>query len=78
MAVLIKMETDDPTRSPSLESWEDVDVNTPIDDGTVGGRSRNHNHRDLKHTIHVERGIHGNKTRKDVTKFQLPTEPIKP
>jgi hypothetical protein len=76
MSVLIKMETDDPTKSPSLESWEDVDVNTPIDDGTVGGRSRHHNHRDLKHSIHVERGLQLGQARKEVTKFQLPTHPV--
>lgn len=76
MAVMIKMEHDDPTRSPSMESWEDIDVNTPIDDGTVHGR-RKHNH-DLKTTIHVERSHHHHlgRARKDVTKFQLPSQPV--
>lgn len=73
MAALIKMEHDDPTRSPSMESWEDVDVNTPIDDGTLYGR-RKYNH-DMRSTIHVERGLHG-KSRRDITKFQLPSQPI--
>lgn len=73
MSVLIKMEFDDPTRSPSMESWEDVDVNTPIDNQTVGGKSR---HRDLRHAIHVEKGIQLGKARKDVAKFQLPTHPV--
>lgn len=58
-------------RSPSIESWEDVSVNTPIDNGTSTGRSR-----DLRTTIHVERGMHLGRPIKEVTKFQLPSKPI--
>jgi VAD1 Analog of StAR-related lipid transfer domain/PH domain len=74
MAALIKMEHDDPTRSPSMESWEDVSVNTPIDDGTLSGRTRKD--RDLRAMIHVERGLHLGKASKEVTKFQLPSHPV--
>ncbi|KUJ20936.1 uncharacterized protein LY89DRAFT_778579 [Mollisia scopiformis] len=74
MTALIKMENDDPTRSPSMESWEDVSVNTPIDDGTPSGRSRKD--RDLRTTIHVERGVHLGRANKEVTKFQLPSKPV--
>ncbi|KAL2074438.1 hypothetical protein VTL71DRAFT_8216 [Oculimacula yallundae] len=74
ITALIKMEHDDPTRSPSMESWEDVSVNTPIDDGTLTGRSRKD--RDLRATIHVERGFHLGRVNKEVTKFQLPSHPI--
>ena len=74
MAALIKMENDDPTRSPSMESWEDVSVNTPIDDGTLAGRSRKD--RDLRATIHVERGLQFGRANKEVTKFQLPSHPV--
>ncbi|PVH85112.1 hypothetical protein DL98DRAFT_558090 [Cadophora sp. DSE1049] len=70
---LIKMENVDPTRSPSMESWEDVSVNTPIDDGTLMGRRKD---RDLRATIHVERGLHLGRANKEVTKFQLPSQPI--
>lgn len=70
---LIKMETDDPTRSPSMESWEDISVNTPIDDGTLGGRRKE---RDLRASIHVERGLHIGRAGKEVTKFQLPSHPV--
>lgn len=70
---LIKMENVDPTRSPSMESWEDVSVNTPVDDGTLAGRRKD---RDLRATIHVERGLHLGRTNKEVTKFQLPSQPI--
>jgi hypothetical protein len=74
MTALIKMENDDPTRSPSMESWEDVSVNTPIDDGTLSGRTRKD--RDLRATIHVERGLHLGRTNKEVTKFHLPSHPV--
>jgi hypothetical protein len=74
MATLIKMENEDPTRSPSMESWEDVSVNTPIDDGTATGRSRKH--QDLRATIHVERGLHLGKAHKEIAKFQLPSQPV--
>jgi hypothetical protein len=73
IAQLIRMETDDPTRSPSMESWEDISVNTPIDDGTAGGRRKE---RDLRATIHVERGLHLGRTGKEVAKFQLPSHPV--
>lgn len=68
------MENDDPARSPSQESWEDVSVNTPIDDGTLTGRSRKD--RDLRATIHVERRLPLGRANKEVTKFQLPSQPI--
>ena len=74
MTALIKMEHDDPTRSPSMESWEDVSVNTPIDDGTLSGRTRKD--RDLRAMIHVERGLHLGKASKEVAKFQLPSHPV--
>jgi len=74
MRALIKMENDDPTRSPSMESWEDVDVNTPIDDGTASGRLRRD--RDLRTSIHVERGLQLGRANKDVAKFQLPSQPV--
>ncbi|EGD94874.1 transcription factor SipA3 [Trichophyton tonsurans CBS 112818] len=32
---LIKLETTCPTRTPSMDSWEDVSLNTPADDGTM-------------------------------------------
>jgi hypothetical protein len=73
IAELIRMENDDPLRSPSMESWEDISVNTPIDDGTLGGRRKE---RDLRAAIHVERGLHIGRTGKEVTKFQLPSQPV--
>lgn len=76
MASLIKMEHEDPTRSPSMESWEDVDVNTPVDDGTISGRTHSRRDRDLRASLHVERGLNFNRKGKEVTKFQLPSQPV--
>ncbi|KAJ5042743.1 uncharacterized protein L3040_004140 [Drepanopeziza brunnea f. sp. 'multigermtubi'] len=74
IAALIKMEDDDPARSPSMESWEDVSVNTPIDNGTLTGRSRKG--RDLRSAIHAGSGLHPGRPNKEVTKIQLPSKPI--
>lgn len=74
MTALIKMEYDDPNRSPSMESWEDVDVNTPVDDGTLHGRRKHHH--DLKASIHVERSLHLGRTHKEGTRIQLPSKPV--
>lgn len=76
MAALIKMEHEDPTRSPSMESWEDVDVNTPVDDGTISGRTHSRKDRDLRASLHVERGLNFNRKGKEVHKFQLPSQPV--
>ena len=74
MTALVKLENDDPARSPSMESWEDVSVNTPIDDGTPWGRSRKD--RDLRAMIHVERGLQLGRSKKEIAKFQLPSHPV--
>ncbi|KAI9645850.1 SNF1-interacting protein [Ciborinia camelliae] len=76
MTSLIKMELEDPTRSPSMESWEDVDVNTPVDDGTISGRAHSRKDRDPRAPLHVERGLNFNRKGKAVTKFQLPSQPV--
>ncbi|KAF7879595.1 hypothetical protein EAF04_000790 [Stromatinia cepivora] len=76
MTALIKMEHEDPTRSPSMESWEDVDVNTPVDDGTIMGHSHSRKDRDLRASFHVERTLNFNRKGKEVQKFQLPSQPV--
>ncbi|PBP17948.1 hypothetical protein BUE80_DR011315 [Diplocarpon rosae] len=74
IAALIKLESNNPAQSPSMESWEDVSVNTPVDDGTSTGRSRKN--RDPRLAIHVERGVHLGRAHKEITKFHLPSRPI--
>lgn len=73
ISTLIKMEFEKPSRSPSLESWEEVASNTPIDDGTEFGRARR---ADLRSMVHVERGVNLGKSGTDIAKFQLPSKPV--
>lgn len=74
MASLIDMETQEPSRTPSTESWEDISVNTPVDGGSVANRLRKD--RDLRAMIYVDRGLHLGKRNKEVTKFHLPSTPV--
>ncbi|KAI9873977.1 MAG: SNF1-interacting protein, partial [Pleopsidium flavum] len=81
MKTLIKVEHEDPGQSPSLESWEDVSLGTPADDGsTLGRRYSQKAGRDLRATIHVDRDLYRDSTKtgegKDVTKFKLPAQPV--
>lgn len=73
IATLISMEDDSTQRSASLESWEDIPVNTPIDDNTAAGRSRK---ADLRSMIHVERDIQLGRPAREGAKFQLPSKPV--
>ncbi|KAI9703570.1 MAG: SNF1-interacting protein [Candelina mexicana] len=78
---LMKMEQDDPTSSPSLESWEDVSLSTPTDDGSALGRSKSQRQsKDLRATVLIDQGLHGPLSRfgegKDITKFRLPAKPV--
>lgn len=75
---LIKLETDEPHSSPSLESWEDVSLNTPVDEGARLGRAGHSRKisKDLKAPIHVDRALNGDPRLKDVAKFKLPSRPI--
>ena len=49
MKTLIKMEQDDPESSPSVDSWENVSINTPTDGDSPHKRNASHrNQRDLR------------------------------
>lgn len=76
IAQLLKLETDDPNKSPSMESWEDISVNTPVDNGTLGGRKDLRKERTLKSTFRVEHGLHSVGEKDHITKFQLPSKAI--
>jgi len=71
LAALVNMENEEYERkSPSVESWEEVSANTPIDDGTASGRP-------VPRKIHeLGSGRHGRYARKPVPKFQLPTHAV--
>ena len=79
---LIKMEHDDSVSSGSLESWEDVSVNTPFDEGWLLHRHaapRDH-HRDFRAKVLVDGRLPGGAGKpgqtKDTSKFKLPAQPV--
>ena len=78
---LIKMESQRPVRSSSSESWEDVSISTPMDDGTHGGRHRSRrNLADLKAPIRVDKSLENQLDNYGQTregpKFKLPAQPV--
>ena len=81
LKALVKIEQDGPTRSPSVDSWEDVSPNTPADDGLITVRtSGKRAGKDLRAPIYVDKDldIDSGKTGfgKDVPKFRLPAQPV--
>jgi hypothetical protein len=78
---LIKMEGDSLTRSASMDSWEDVSLDTPADGrpgGTVSGRRKSA--KDFRAPIYIEKDIDVDIDRtgrgRDIPKFKLPTQPV--
>lgn len=73
---LIKMETETGTNSPSVDSWEDVDIATPID-GTQIPRTAD---KDLKAGLRIDGTLYhdgrGSPSGKNATKFKLPAQPV--
>ncbi|KAL2002909.1 hypothetical protein VTN02DRAFT_5563 [Thermoascus thermophilus] len=77
---LLKMETDGrtPTRTPSIDSWEEVSSNTPMDNGSSGTLNKPVG-KDLRAPIYIEKNIDVDSTkggRGDVPKFRLPAQPV--
>ncbi|KAI9844321.1 MAG: SNF1-interacting protein [Thelocarpon superellum] len=74
MTELLKLERDKDPESPSLESWEDVSINTPADDGTT------RTEKDLRTTLRISGGLFDDPARtrhgKEGTKFKLPADPV--
>ncbi|KAI9803728.1 MAG: SNF1-interacting protein [Piccolia ochrophora] len=78
---LIRLEQDDAGRSPSIESWEEVPISTPVDSGPSKNRDAlSRREKDLRASLRVDRGLHNDPRRfqdsRDVTKFKLPTQPV--
>ncbi|KAK3368120.1 hypothetical protein B0H63DRAFT_404106 [Podospora didyma] len=70
IAALINLEKpQDEKRSPSVESWEEVPSNTPIDDGTPLGRPVSRRLHDLRY-----RSTRGSKN--PIPKLHLPSHPV--
>ncbi|OIW33665.1 PH domain-containing protein [Coniochaeta ligniaria NRRL 30616] len=57
--------------SPSVESWEEVSSNTPVDDGTAHGKPVARRVGELGHRYRSPKS-----TRSQVAKFQLPARPV--
>ena len=69
---LLKMETDSPKRSPSVESWEGVSADTPVD---VNPSGRPRASTDFRGPTRVDRSLYGNLI--DRATFKLPAQPVK-
>ena len=81
MKTFIKMEQDDPESSPSIDSWENVSINTPTDGDPTSRRNGSHtNQQNLR--VSVDRGLYGSSALQldgagDGGKaFKLPKQPI--
>lgn len=80
---LIKMEQDDPESSPSMDSWENISINTPTDGDPTTRRNASHrDQRDLRANVLIDRGLYGSSALQldgggDSSKaFKLPKQPI--
>ncbi|KAJ9608008.1 SNF1-interacting protein [Cladophialophora chaetospira] len=74
---LFKLESEAPDRSPSLESWEDVSPNTPVDTGGPRYRSRaSTTGTELKSPLRVDRALHQTQLGRRDSKFKLPAQPV--
>lgn len=79
---LIRMEGDDPESGSSVESWENVSINTPTDGSTMPiHKVPRRNQRDLKTNLLIDRGLYGEGSLQpdgpgDGKTFKLPKQPI--
>ena len=80
---LIKMEQDDPENSPSIDSWENVSINTPTDgDSDARRNTPRRDKRDLRASLFIDRGLYGSSGRQldgggETSKtFKLPKQPV--
>ena len=79
---LLKMEHDDAGSIPSVDSWENVSINTPVDESTPKRRRSLRDHRDLRANVLIDRGLYGDSRNLDGngkrsnTSFKLPKQPV--
>lgn len=75
---LLKMESEGGgDRSPSLESWEDVSPNTPVDTG--GSRYRDRAATigtEVRAPLRIDRALHQTQLGRRESKFKLPAQPV--
>ena len=78
---LIKMEQNDSGSSPSVDSWENVSINTPTDGAASPKRCVSpRDQRDLRTNLLIDRGLHGDSSAAEGMKrnksFKLPKQPV--
>ncbi|KAK5122511.1 hypothetical protein LTR85_004095 [Meristemomyces frigidus] len=79
LKALIKMEVEEPQRSSSVESWENVtfEGDSPT---TAGDQQRNpgRKERNVKATLRIDGTLYGDpvRTGREVQKFKLPAQPV--
>lgn len=82
MKALIKMENGDPESSSSMDSWENVSINTPTDGSSFPKRTASYKgQRDLRTNITIDRGLYGENAQQldgtgDAKTFKLPKQPV--
>ena len=81
MKSLMKFENEDPGKTPSLESWEEVSPHAPVDDSSPSRKEGSQrNERDLRANVLVDRTFYGEASKlgenREVTKFKLPRQPV--
>ncbi|KAK2857285.1 hypothetical protein FQN49_004848 [Arthroderma sp. PD_2] len=73
---LIKLETNGPTRTPSMDSWEDVSLNTPADDGSVLPKPE----KLLKASTYIDNDLDMDHAKQNVnpqvSRIRLPSQPV--
>nr|KAK5438293.1 SNF1-interacting protein [Exophiala xenobiotica] len=74
---LLRTEIERPDRSPSLESWEDVSPNTPVDTGGLRYRRRASTvGSEVRGPLRVDRALNPAQIGRRESKFKLPAQPV--
>ncbi|KAL1846563.1 SNF1-interacting protein [Paecilomyces lecythidis] len=80
LKTMIKMESEGPSRTLSVDSWEDVSISTPADASAAGDLIPGKPGRDLRAPIYIDKDLELDSTKarrgKDVAKFRLPAQPV--
>ncbi|CAK4033919.1 Hypothetical predicted protein [Lecanosticta acicola] len=76
LKTLIKMEVEEPKRSSSVESWEDIAYDA--DEARDQGTPEKQRGRNIKASLRIDGNLYGEtiKTGREIQKFKLPAQPI--
>ena len=77
MKVLIKFEHEEPKRSSSVESWDDITTLAPLGKSSSLRRDLSQRTaRDFRATVLVDRGLYGEVNKEEPARFKLPSQPV--